>query len=169
MHFYDTVPDELTALSHREAVERYAAGAQAPAQAVAGLTREQLISHPVPGRWSIQQVVLHLLDVDLIGSYRMKRLIAEDNPTFDLFDEVAFSRRLWYEEQDAAAAVEAFRLNRLLTADVLRRLSDDDFERVGQHGEVGSVSIGQLVRLYAHHVNHHMKFVHEKLAALGVA
>ena len=169
MHFYDTVPDELESLAHQEAVERYAAGAESPGQAIAGLTREQLVSHPVPQRWSIQEVVLHLLDVDLIGSYRIKRLIAEDNPAFDLFDEVAFSKRLWYEEQDAAAAAEVFRLNRLLTADILRHLSDGDFERVGRHGEVGPVSIGQFVRLYAHHVEHHMKFVQEKRAALGAA
>ncbi len=168
-HFYDTIPAELKALPHRQAVERYAAGAEAPAQALAGLTTEQVGSHPVPERWSIRQVVLHLMDVDLIGSYRMKRIIAEDNPAFDLFDEVAFAQNLGYEQQDAAAAAEVFRLNRILTADMLRRLSDGDFERTGNHGEVGPVSIGFYVRLFTHHVAHHMRFVHEKRTALGVA
>ena len=51
----------------------------------------------------------------------------------------------------------------------MRRLSDEDFERTGNHGEVSPVSIGFYVRLFTHHVAHHMKFVHEKRAALGVA
>lgn len=167
-HFYDTVPDEFSALTHQEAVERYAAGAEAPAQATAGLAAEQLSSHPVAGRWSIQQVLLHLMDVDLIGSYRIKRILAEDNPAFDLFDEVAFSERLGYERQDAVAAGEVFRLNRLLMANMLRHLSGSDLERVGRHAEVGPVSVGQFVRLYVHHLDHHMKFVREKRVALGV-
>ncbi|MCZ6655254.1 MAG: DinB family protein [Planctomycetota bacterium] len=167
-HFYDTIPAELTALPPREAVERYAAGASAPAQAIAGLTADQVGSHPVPERWSIRQVVLHLMDVDLIGSYRIKRILAEDNPTLDLFDEVAFAQNLGYEQQDAAAAAEVFRLNRALTADMLRRLPDEDFERTGNHGEVGPVSIGFYVRLFTHHVAHHMKFVHKKRTVLGV-
>ncbi len=168
-HFYDTIPAELKALPHRETVERYAEGASAPAQALAGLTTEQVGSHPVPERWSIRQVVLHLMDVDLIGSYRMKRILAEDNPTLDLFDEIAFAQNLGYEQQDAAAAAEVFRLNRLLTTDMLRHLSDEDFERTGNHGEVGPVSVGFYVRLFTHHLAHHMKFVHDKRTALGVA
>ncbi len=167
-HFYETVPADLKALPHREAVERYAEGAEVPAQALAGLTAEQVGSHPVPERWSIRQVVLHLMDVDLIGSYRMKRILAEDNPTLDLFDEVAFAQNLGYEQQDAAAAAEVFRLNRMLAADMLRRLSDEDFDRTGNHGEVGPVSVGFYVRLFTHHVAHHMKFVNEKRMALGV-
>ena len=66
-----------------------------------------------------------------------------------------------------AAAAEVFRPNRLLTADMLRRLSDKDFERTGNHGEVGPVSIGFYVRLFTHHLAHHMKFVLEKRKALG--
>ena len=59
-------------------------------------------------------------------------------------------------------------LNRLLMANMLRHLSGSDFERVGRHAEVGPVSLGQFVRLYVHHLDHHMKFIREKRVALGV-
>jgi hypothetical protein len=46
---------------------------------------------PVPGTWSIQQIVLHMMDSDLIASDRMKRVIAEDRPTLIGYNETAFS------------------------------------------------------------------------------
>ncbi len=51
-HFYDTIPAELTALPHREAVERYAAGASAPAH------RREKKEKKVSGRFSKQVKIL---------------------------------------------------------------------------------------------------------------
>src|SRR4051812_36930394 len=59
----------------RALIELYAAGASEPQRAIRGLSRAQLNSFPIPGTWSIQQIVMHLMDSDLIASYRMKRLI----------------------------------------------------------------------------------------------
>ena len=64
---------------NRELIDRYAAGGSQLAPAIAGLSREQLNAFPVPGTWSIQQIVLHLMDSDLIASDRMKRVAAEES------------------------------------------------------------------------------------------
>ena len=66
-------------------------GGQKLADAVRGLRREDLQAHPVPGKWSIQQVVIHLMDSDLVTTDRMKRVIAEDNPTLLAYDEEKFA------------------------------------------------------------------------------
>jgi hypothetical protein len=58
-------------------VEQYAAGADRLSQSIVGLTRDDLAALPVPGAWSIQQIVLHMMDSDLISSDRMKRVIAD--------------------------------------------------------------------------------------------
>lgn len=161
-HFYERVPESLRNLSNAEAVVQYAARASAPAEAIAGLTVSQLHAFPVPNTWSIQQIVLHLMDTDQVASYRMKRIIAEERPKLDCYDETAFAQRLHYHDLDAAHACEAFRLNRQLTAQLLRALPDDAFARVAQHPEIGELSLGQLVRLYCFHVDHHMRFLVEK-------
>src|SRR5438270_4207689 len=115
----------------KEIVEQYAARGNALSQAIVGLSREELLAYPVPGTWSIQQIVLHLMDSDLIASDRMKRVIAMENPTISAYDETAFANNLFYDAQDAALACESFRVNRLLTADILRRLPDAAFARTG--------------------------------------
>lgn len=151
----------------RALIERYVAGATGPAAALRGLTAEELNAFPVPGTWSVQQVVLHLMDSDLIGSDRMKRVIAEESPTLLAYDETAFSKRLFYETLDPWMACEIFRLNRLQTGAILRKLPDAAFARAGNHTERGRETLEELVKGYADHLDHHMKFVKEKRRALG--
>ena len=123
---------------NRDLNERYAAGAKLPAQAIAGLTRQQLNAFPVPGTWSIQQIAIHPMDSDLIGADRMKRVAAEDRvPSLIGYDETAFAKNLSYEQLDPRLACEIFEKNRLLTAEILRRLPDAAFERTGNHNEHG--------------------------------
>src|SRR5579862_9467014 len=108
-------------------INEYEHGGETLRKAVAGLSDADLKAFPVPGTWSIQQIILHLMDSDLIGSDRMKRVAAEEHPTLVGYDETAFSKRLGYEHLSADRATEIFRLNRLMTADVLRHLPDSAF------------------------------------------
>ena len=161
-HFYSSLPESIAVLSDREAVDRYAQGAGVPGEAIEGLTADQLNAFPVPGTWSIQQIVVHLMDTDLIAAYRMKRIVAEDRPALDLYDEVAFSKRLHYERLDAARVCEVFRLNRLNVADMLRAVPAAAFAREAIHQENGAMTLGLFLRLYVHHLDHHMRFLREK-------
>ena len=151
----------------RQQIERYAAGAELPGRAIEALNKDDLLAVPVPGTWSIQQIILHLMDSDLIGSDRMKRVAAEDRPTLLGYDESAFASKLGYEHLDTALATEVFRLNRQLTAQVLRRLPDDAFKRIGLHNERGKETLEEMVRDYADHLDHHMKFIVRKRELLG--
>lgn len=151
----------------REAIERYAAGATAPARAIQGLTKEDLSAFPGPGAWSIQQLVVHLMDSDLIASDRMKRVAAEERPLIIGYNEGLFIKNLSPEKVDAAAACELFRLNREMTAGVLRNLPEAAFSKWGVHNERGKVTLLELVTGYAEHLEHHLKFLSDKRARLG--
>lgn len=166
--FYDSLPAEIRNLTHREAVERFAEQAGVPLLAIAGMTPDQLVARPVAGTWSVQEIVVHLLDSDLTAVYRMKRTIAEERPALDVYDETRFAQRLGYQNADPGAAAELFRLSRVSMAGILRRLADADFERVAVHPEAGEVTLGKFVRGYVQHVNHHMRFIREKREMLGV-
>lgn len=160
-HFYNSIPADVRDLSDADAVERFAAGGDVPAAEIEGLTPAQLRSFPAEG-WSIQQIVAHLADSDQVAVYRMKRIIAEDRPGLDCYDETAFSQKLGYHDLDAREVCELFRLNRRLMAEILRKLDSAAFERKAIHPEIGEVSLGQLVRVYVNHVDHHVRFIRRK-------
>src|SRR5512142_8431 len=141
----------------RQLIETYAAGADRPAQAIAGLTAEDLDRRPVPDSWSIREIAVHLMDSDLIAAYRMKRVIAEDNPLIVAYNESAFAQRLGYEQLDASAACGVFRLNRRLMADILRRLPDEAFQRTGVHSENGKMTLASFLQIYVGHLDHHLR------------
>lgn len=149
-------------------VERYAAGATQLSKSIAGLDRVQLNAFPVPGTWSIQQIVLHMMDSDLIGADRMKRVAAETKPpTLIGYDETAFAKSLFYDELDPQIACQVFELNRQLTGEILRRLLAEAFARTGHHNEHGAMTLAELVGNYVEHLDHHLKFIRQKRELLG--
>src|SRR3989442_6884413 len=133
----------------RKLIEQYAAVADVPGAAIKGLTKKDLNwipSDPKLGKWTIQQLVIHLMDSHLIGADRMKRIIAEDNPTLIGYDENRFVKNLFPETLDAALACEVFRGNQLLMAEILRQLPESAFARSGNHNERGRLTLEQFVR-----------------------
>jgi hypothetical protein len=150
-------------------IQRYSAGGTLLAQSIAGLSPQDLTAFPIPGTWSIQQIVLHLLDSDLVASHRMKQIIAEDNPTLVAWDESAFAERLSYNELDPHLAAELFAGNRRLTSEMLRRQAPSAFARRGIHSVRGPVTLAEHIELYTHHLDHHLKFLRRKRELLGKA
>jgi hypothetical protein len=151
----------------RRMIEEYAAGATLPAKGIAGLNRDELNTHPVSGTWSIQEIVLHLMDSDLIGADRMKRVAAEERPLIIGYNETLFTKNLGYDRLDPKLACEVFEKNRQITAAMLRNLPDAAFSRDGVHNEKGLQTLEGLVKGYVDHLNHHMKFLYEKRKLLG--
>ena len=148
-------------------IDEYLRQASVLPAAIKGLTAVELNAHPIPNTWSIRQIVLHVMDSDLIASDRMKRIIAEDNPTLIGFDESAFASNLFYDHLDAVMAGEIFAKNRLLTGEILNRLPAAAFLRAGTHNQRGRVTLEELLKLYVQHFDHHMKFLKHKRQLLG--
>lgn len=155
----------------RAHLDRYAAGAHLLHQVIEGLTLADLNASPppgAPGAWTLQQIVVHTMDSDLTSTHRMKRIIAEDKPPLLIaYDENAFARSLFYEQMDARAAADLYRANRLLMVEILRRLPDAAFARFGIHNENGKQTLEGLVKGYADHTEHHVRFAREKRRLLG--
>jgi len=151
----------------KDMIDQFERGGEKLALAIRGLTDEDLKCVPIPGKWSIQQVVIHLMDSDLIAVDRMKRTIAEDRPTLIGYDESKFAANLFYDEQSAENAVTIFDLNREEFAKVLRKLPAAAWERVGMHNERGPTTLAKQLEYYAKHLDHHLKFIHEKRAKMG--
>jgi uncharacterized damage-inducible protein DinB len=151
----------------RSLIEQYVAGGAKLRRAVEGLTRQDVLAKPGPGDWSIQELVVHLLDSDYIAIDRMKRMVVEDNPTLLYADETAYVQRLHCDEQSLEDALLLFEAGRRQFARVLRKLPDEAFERSGTHNRRGKVTVGGMVADYIDHVDSHLKFLYAKRERLG--
>ena len=151
----------------RQLIEAYVACGPRLRHAVAGLSKEELTARPGPGNWSILELVLHLTDSDTIAIDRMKRMLTEDNPPLLYADETAYVDRLFSHEQSLEDALTLFEVGRRQFARVLRKLPEESFERRGTHDRRGPVTVGDMVKDYIGHVDHHLKFLYDKRARLG--
>ena len=150
-----------------EIIDRYEYGGRLLTLAIEGLTDEQGRERVGPGEWSISEVVAHMLDSDLVGIDRMKRVIAEENPTLQAYDENAWIDRLDSRSMPMDEAGTLFAANRKWMARILRKCSEADFARVGQHTEDGPQSLAKLVAGYVAHLDGHLRFLYGKRGALG--
>lgn len=148
-------------------IARYREGGRQLLEALAGLSREDLMARPVPGTWSIQEIVVHLMDSDLIGIDRMKRIAAENRPLLIGYDENAFVRTLRYDLVPADKAAEVFATARELFAIQLAALPPEAFAKTGIHSEVGLVSLEKQLGKYVEHFEHHLAFIYKKRQMLG--
>jgi uncharacterized damage-inducible protein DinB len=154
-------------MNQDQRIDEYLAGPQQLRVAVAGMTAEQFDARPIPGKWSTRQVICHLADFELVYADRMKRVIAENEPTMFGGDPDLFAARLAYDHRDVAVELDLIEAARRQMGAVLRSLTPEDFQRRGNHSEAGPITLEKLLTNITNHIPHHLRFVAEKRAALA--
>ncbi|HEY8462150.1 MAG TPA: DinB family protein, partial [Blastocatellia bacterium] len=125
----------MTQSERNELIARYAAGYDEVISALEGFPKEKLTANLIPGKWSAAEIVQHLADSEMTSAIRLRRLLVEDQPVIQGYDEALFARRLHYNERDIAPALEAFRGARATTLQLLERMTEEDWRREGTHTE----------------------------------
>jgi uncharacterized damage-inducible protein DinB len=148
-------------------VQKYETGVAKLQQAIAGMSEADLKAAPIPGKWSTQQVIIHLADADVVFAERIRRIVAEDNPTLTVWDENKFAERLFYHDQSVADAMGILDLTHKQTSRILRKMSEADWQRKGVHSHRGPQTVGDVLTYAVNHIEHHLKFIAEKRAKLG--
>src|SRR5437660_7689372 len=134
--------------------------------AVAGMTAEQVLARPIPGKWSTLEVIAHLADTEIYFTDRIERTIALERPLLIGVDERPYPERLHYQAFDLAEQLDLFTALRRHGTRILRLQPPEAWLRLAVHSETGLVTLRQLVFQAVRHVRHHLPFIAEKRAAL---
>jgi hypothetical protein len=142
----------------REAmIQRYRDGYRAVSDAFQGLTEDEL-DRSASDEWTPRMIAHHLADSEMTSAIRLRRLIVEDGPVIHGYDEKQFADRLT-SDRPIEPSLEAMRWARESTAQILDRLSDEDWSRTGMHSESGPYSVEDWLTIYANHGHDHAKQV----------
>jgi len=150
--------------ARRELIERYKDGYRVVAEALAGATAAELDARPAPHKWSAREIAHHLADSEMTSAVRLRQLIAGDHPQIFAYDENVYAQRLYYD-RPIEASLEAFRAARQATAEILDRLTEDEWAREGTHSESGRYSVERWLEIYAAHAHSHAGQIHVARAA----
>ena len=151
----------------RELVARYREGPGVVEDLVAGLTDQDLDRAAPEGGWTGREVVHHLADSEMTSAIRLRRLLAEDSPTIQGYDEEEFARRLHYDSRPVAPSLAALRAVRESTADLLDLLGEDDWSRSGTHTESGAYSVERWLEIYAAHAHDQARQIEQAVGKSG--
>jgi uncharacterized damage-inducible protein DinB len=124
------------------------------ANAVKGLSDEQLDTPYRPEGWTVRQTVHHIADSHMNAFVRFRLALTEDLPTIRPYYEDR-----WAELGDSKLPVDvSLRLiDGLHTrwAAMLNSMSDADFQKKLNHPESGEWTLDTMLGLYAWHSRHH--------------
>ena len=155
----------MTAAERKALIARYKAGYRVVVAALRGIRPAELGWRPAPGEWSAREVVHHLADSESISAHRLRRLLVEDNPVIQGYDQEEYARRLRYQARPMAPALEAFKAARATTAQLLDAMTDVDWQRAGVHTESGPYPATGWLRIYAEHAEIHAAQIRQNRAA----
>ncbi|MCB9454147.1 MAG: DinB family protein [Anaerolineaceae bacterium] len=105
--------------------------------------------------WNVVFVVCHLRDLEAAYLQRVHMMLDEDNPTFPANDQRAMAIERRYAEADLTTTLGEFEALRREFIALLGSLSDEQWERRGQHPYFGETTIlTQAVNNAIHDLDH---------------
>jgi hypothetical protein len=132
-----------------------------------GLSNEHLRTPERPGKWSVIQVVQHLADTEIAIAFRSRKILTEDTPDVQGFDQDRWACALNYNAARLGDALAQFRVLRNVNLRLFRSQSPSQLKRYGYHSERGRESVLDAIRLYAAHDLYHLSQIDRIKAAVG--
>jgi len=145
----------MTPEERQPLIAQYKAGSDEVSRNLADFPPNLLTAHPIPGKWSAAEIVHHLADSETTSSLRLRRLLVEDHPLIQGYDQDQYAVMLRYNEREIAPSLEAFRAARATTAQLIDMMTEADWHREGTHSESGSYSAEDWLKIYAAHAHNH--------------
>jgi hypothetical protein len=145
----------MTPEERQPLIAQYKAGFDEVSRNLADFPPNLLTAHPIPGKWSAAEIVHHLADSETTSSLRLRRLLVEDHPLIQGYDQDQYAVMLRYNEREIAPSLEAFGAARATTAQLIDMMTEADWHREGTHSESGSYSAEDWLKIYAAHAHNH--------------
>jgi hypothetical protein len=153
-----------------ELADAYLHGAADLRAAASGMTREQFHARPVPGRWTMLELVCHLADFEAVFADRAKRIVAlGGKPLLVSADDKLYSKHLRYLDRDADEELALISATRGQLGRIVRGLTAEQLQLTGVHTEAGLITLEKVIQKAIDHLRHHLAFALEKRRALGLA
>lgn len=125
------------------------------ARAVAGLRANQLRRRPAPGKWSINEIVGHLVDTEYVYGFRLRMAICESGRPVLAYDQATWTRTLKHQRRAAPRMMEAVQTMRRATLDLVESVPRREWRKYGMHPERGRETVRRTLELVAgHDLNH---------------
>ncbi len=120
------------------------------------LARSDVRRRPADDVWSPLEYGCHVRDVHRVFDQRLERMLAEDDPSFDNWDQDRTAREERYGEQDPTAVAAQLLAAATTIADRFDGVPGDQWERAGRRSGGARFTVRTLAQYAAHDWVHHL-------------
>ena len=139
----------------REPLPLMRVGPAKVARAIQGLRSAQLRKRPAPGKWSIAEILGHLVDTEVVYGYRYRLALSQPGVPIPGYDQATWALALRHRERNPARLMEQIATLRKINLDLIESMPKRTWERYGMHSERGKETVRRTAELIAgHDLNH---------------
>jgi len=131
---------------------------------IKGQPSAKLRKRPAPDKWSVNEILAHLADTEIIVGFRIRLVLGAPGSSFSAVDQDSAVTSGHYEKRDPRKSVEQFRVIREANLALLKSLTPGQWKQYGMHSERGQETIEHMVRMYAGHDLNHLKQIERILS-----
>lgn len=132
------------------------------------LPQELLRWKPAADRWSITEVLAHLVDIELVYADRTRRIVTEDAPALRKYEPSTENGNGDEGRREDANActffdekLATFFKTRRATLILLRSIPADSGDREATHSELGRITLQEMLNEWASHDLGHLRQIAE--------
>lgn len=131
---------------------------------LAGIPEAQALKRYAPGKWSIKEVVAHLMDSERVFGYRALRFARGDETPLPGFDEKTYAAAGNFDRRSLQDLAAEFAAVRRASLALLRSF---DTAALARHGTANNkeISVRALAYVIAGHERHHVEILRQRYLA----
>lgn len=130
-------------------------------EVVSSLPKEKELYRYAEGKWTIKELLLHIIDTERIFNYRALRFSRNDKTDVQGFEQDDYNDNANANERTLQSLLEEFKAVRLSTIALYKGLSDEALLRMGTASGNG-ISVRALGLITSGHQRHHIRVFQER-------
>lgn len=125
------------------------------------LTKGQENVAYAPGKWSLKQLIGHLIDTERIFTYRALAISRGERQALPGYDEDAYQSHSQYESQDFEDVLTQYHHVRQASISLIQSFSPNQANQIG-NANGHQVSVRAICWMIAGHEKHHLNIINER-------
>ncbi len=114
-----------------------------------------------PGKWSIKEVLGHIIDAERVQGYRAMRFARKDKTALPGYDENMFVANANFKKQTLYSLGHEFAIVREANLALFKVWDEEALSQIGRGNNL-DVSVRAIIFMIAGHATHHMNVIKEK-------
>ena len=113
------------------------------------------------GKWTVKELVGHVIDTERIMVYRMLTIARNDKTALPGFEENDYVKNAHFSERTLVSLADEFAVLRSANMYLIKSFNEEEISRKGLANNL-PISVLSLIYILAGHLNHHRAIIQER-------